>query len=155
MMTGDTALASELLQRMRRERESDENRGKAATRRRTAAELLLDAGNAAEERRRLKAEKAAQQQAEREREAAIARARHLDQLAGREPMLWQQVEELIAAKQSKRYDEALAVLEDLRDLAARNDGADFRCRLEMLRAAHARKAKFIEKLHKAGVGVGP
>jgi hypothetical protein len=38
-------------------------------------------------------------------------------------MLWQQVEELIAAKQSKRYDEALALLKDLRDLAARNDGA--------------------------------
>lgn len=151
MITGDTALASELLQRMRRDRTSDENTGKAAPRRRTAAELLRDAENAGEARRRLKAEKTAKENARREHEAAIARTQHLDKLAGRESTLWKQVEELIATKQPNRYDEALALLADLRDLAARNDGADFRRRLEALRGEHARKATLINRLHKAGL----
>jgi hypothetical protein len=36
------------------------------------------------------------------------------------------VEELVATKQPKRYDEAVGLLIDLRDLAARKDGANFR-----------------------------
>jgi FtsZ-interacting cell division protein YlmF len=151
MITGDTALASELLQRVRRERSSDEKTGKATPRRRTAAELLREAENAGKARRRLKAEKTAKEKARREHEVAVARAQHLDKLAGRESTLWKQVEKLIATKQPKRYDEALALLEDLRDLAARNDGGDFRRRLEALRGEHARKATLIKRLHKLGL----
>jgi hypothetical protein len=150
MIAGDAALAAELVQRMRREREGD-GAGKAPAKRRTVAKLLRAAEQAADERRRIEAEKAAKEKARREREAAAARTKHLDKLAGKEPALWKQVEELVATKQPKRYDEAVGLLIDLRDLAARKDGADFRRRLEALRAEHARKPTLIERLHKAGL----
>jgi hypothetical protein len=40
---------------------------------------------------------------------------------------------------------------DLRDLAARKDGVDFRRRLGALRVEHARKPMLIERLQKAGL----
>jgi len=40
------------------------------------------------------------------------------------------------------------LLVDLRDLAARAGGADFRRRVEALRNAHARKPTLIDRLHK-------
>ena len=61
------------------------------------------------------------------------------------------MERLIATKQPKSYAQALELLADLRDLAARNDGADFRRRVEALRIVHARKATLIDRLHKAGL----
>jgi hypothetical protein len=149
LIAGEAALASELLQRMRGENSGDA--GKQTTKRRSVPELLRAAESAADERRRIEAEKAAKEKARREREAAAARAKHLDKLVGKEPVLWGQVEELVATKQPKRYDEAVVLLTDLRDLAARNDGVDFRRRLEGLRAEHARKPTLIERLHKAGL----
>jgi uncharacterized Zn finger protein len=92
----------------------------------------------------------AKEKTRRVREAAAARAKHLDKLAGTEPALWKRVDELVATKQPKRYDEAVDLLTDLRDLAARKDGADFRCQLEVLRAENARKRTLIERLHRAG-----
>ena len=74
--------------------------------------------------------------------------KHLDQLAGNEPVLWKKVESLIATKQPKSYDQAVELLVDLRDLAARAGGADFRRRVEALRNAHARKPTLIDRLHK-------
>ena len=150
MIAGDTALASELVQRIRRER-GDDDGGGAPSKRRTVAELLRAAEHAAEERRRVEAEQAAKETARREREAAAARIKRLDKLAGKEPTLWKRVEELVATKQPKRYDEAIGLLADLRDLAARTDGADFRRRLEALRAEHARKPALIERLQKVAL----
>ena len=150
-IAGDAALANELVQRVRREGGSDQSRGKAASRRRTVAELLREAENAARARRRVQAEEAAKERARREREAAVARARHLDRLAGREPELWRQVEDLIATRQPKRYDEAVGLLGDLRDLATRKDQAAHRFQMEALRTRHARKPALIDRLDKAGV----
>lgn len=149
----DNALASEVLQRLRlaREHEGGQGSGKAPIRRRTVAELLGQADQAADDRRRIEAEKAAKDRARREREAAIARAKHLDAFAGKEPVLWDRVQGLIATKQPKSYNQAVDLLVDLRDLAARSDGADFRPRLEALRAEHARKPTLIDRLHKAGL----
>jgi len=151
IVDGDGALASELVQRMRRQGEGDRSVARGVAERRTVAELLRAAEEAADERRRIAAEKAAKEKARREREAALARAKHLDKLAGMEPMLWEKVEGLIATKQPKSYDQAVGLLVDLRDLAARNDGADFRGRVEALRVATARKPTFIDRLHKAGL----
>jgi len=147
----DSALANELVQRMRRERGGDRGAGEAVAKRRSVVELLRAAEQAASERRHIAAETAAKEKARREREAALARAKHLDQLAGKEPMLWEKVGGLIATKQPKSYDRAVELLVDLRDLAARKDGADFRQRVEALRAAHARKPTLIDRLHKAGL----
>lgn len=148
MIAGDTALDSELIQRMRRERAGADS---APARRRTVSELLAAAEQGAEERRRSEADKAAKERRRRAREAEAARRAHLDRLAGTEPTLWQRVEDLVATKLPKRYDDAVLVLIDLRDLAERTGGTDFRRRLEGLFAEHARKTTLIERLKKAGL----
>ena len=147
----DGLLVHELLQQVRRAGVAEQGTTRATTERRTVAELLRKAEKTAEERRRVTAEKTAREKARREREAAIVRAQHLDALAGREPAMWKQIEGLIAMRQPKGYDYALTLLVDLRDLAARKGGADFRQRVEELRAAHARKPTFIDRLEKAGL----
>ena len=147
----DGALANELVQRMGREREGDRAAGAAVAKRRTVAELLHAGEHAAGERRRIADEKAAKENDQRERAAARARAKHLDQLAGKEPVLWEKAESLISTKQPKSYDQAVEVLADLRDLASRKDGSDFRRRVEALRTAHARKPTLIARLDKVGL----
>jgi hypothetical protein len=148
---GDAAVANELIQRVRRDRGVAGSAGTAVPRRRTVAQLIQEAARTADERRRADAEKAAKATARRERKAAAARVEHLDKLAGTEPALWKRVDALVATKLPKPYDEAVVLLADLRDLAARKDGADFRRRLEALRVEHARKRTLIERLKKAGL----
>jgi hypothetical protein len=148
----DLAPASELLRRFVEEGEKEDHRTARQPRRRTAAELLRSAEDLAEESRRVAAQKAAEEKARRVREAAILRAKHLDKIAGREPGLWNEVENLISTKQPKSYDSAVELLVDLRDLASRKGKTDeFRTRLDAICMAHARKPSFIERLHKAGL----
>ena len=45
----------------------------------------------------------------------------------------------------------MRLLADLRDLAARKTGSDFRQRLEALAVAHARKTALIGRLKKTGL----
>jgi hypothetical protein len=152
IMGSDGALGNELAQRIRREREGAHKAGeKTLVKRRTVAALLRAGKEAAEERRRIVAEKAAREKAQRERAAARARAMHLDQLAGKEPVLWGKVESLIAIKQPKSYDQAVQLLADLRDLAARKDELGFRRQIEALRAAHGGKRTLIARLDRAGL----
>jgi hypothetical protein len=149
IVDADHALITELLQRFLKERS-----GGAATppaTGRTVGQILRAAEAHTEERKRIEAEKRAKDKARREREAAIAREKHLDGLVGRESKLWSEVDTLIATKQPKSYDQAIKLLVDLRDLNARGKGGDFRLRLEALRQAQARKPSFIERLKKAGL----
>ena len=114
-------------------------------------ELLRSAEEHVEERRQLAAKKAAEERARREREAAILRTNHLDKMEGREPQIWNEVENLILTKQPKSYDSAVELLGDLRDLATRKGKvSEFRVRVDGIREAHARKPSFIERLRKAG-----
>ena len=150
LMSGEEgAIGNELIRRMRRVRE--DNRSGADAPRRTAAELLRSAEEAAAQRERIAAEKAAREAERREREAAEARAKHLDGLAGQEAKLWAKIELLAATRLPKGYTEAITLLVDLRDLAARTDAAGFRRRLEALRTAHARKPSFVARLDKVGL----
>jgi FtsZ-interacting cell division protein YlmF len=151
MVGNDAALGNELVQRMRRERTNRDDQGCAVAERRTVAALRRASEQAAEERMQIAAEKAAREKAERERAAARARAVHLDQLAGKEPVLWKKVESLIATKQPKSYDQAVEVLGDLRDLAARKDELGFRRHVEALRVAHGGKRTLISRLDKVGL----
>lgn len=108
---------------------------------RTVAELMARAEERAEARRRAEA-----------RERATARATYLDGLAGREEQIWHQVEELIDTKQPKKYDEAVRLLVDLRDLAIRGKTNDeFKARLSELRARHAKKSTFIERIDRTAL----
>jgi hypothetical protein len=151
IVDADHALVTELLRRFLKERDDSAARPGVCAARRTVGELLRVAEVYAEKRRRIEAEKRAEAKARREREAAIARARYLGEIAGREPKLWAEVDSLIATKQPKSYDHAVKLLVDLRDLDRRKTGGDFGSRLNALRKAHARKSTFIERLRKAGL----
>jgi hypothetical protein len=151
-MAGNGAvLGDKLVQRIRREHETAGEADRAAAERRTVAALLRAGEPAADERRRIAAEKAEGEKVQRQRAAARARAKQLDQLAGKEPMLWGKVESLVAIKRPKSYDRAVELLADLRDLAARKDEIGFQRQIDALRAAHAGKRTFIARLDKAGL----
>jgi hypothetical protein len=146
----DVALATGLLRRFIKDRRPASQQIAERSQRRTVGELLRAAEEHAEEQRRLTAKKAAEEKARRERKAAALREKYLQEIAGREPELWNQVEDLIATKQPKGYDHAVKLLLDLRDLAAcKGKMDDFEARLDGLRAAHTRKPSFIDRLRKA------
>ena len=145
----DRAPIAELLRRFVRGRAGAD--GGSATTGRAVGRLLQVAEAFAAERRRIEAERRVKEKARREREAAIARERHLDSLVGHEAKLWSEVDDLVATKQPKSYDQAVNLLVDLRDLASRGQGEDFDLRIQALRQAQARKPSFIEKLRKAGL----
>ncbi len=153
LMDGTEAhLRAELLRRFR------DSRGVAsrasAEGARTAGELLKAAEQRAEERRRKEAEQAERERARTEREAAAARDRHLDSLAKREAQAWDELRALVATKQPAKYDEAVQLLRDLRDLGLRKGRAvEVAARVRRLCVEHARKPSFIERLRKAGLAV--
>jgi hypothetical protein len=147
-------LASELLGRFRRERtrlavRTPESRPAEP---RTVAALREAAERMADEHRRRDAERAAKERERRARQQAADRGRRLDNLAGREPELWQQVEAAVSAKLPKEYDRALTLLGDLRGLAERSGEAEsLAARVRELRRRHAGKWSFIKRLDRAGL----
>lgn len=148
---GEPHLRSELLRRFRDSQTNLLQCEESAPR--TVGELLAAADQRAQEQRRRNAEKAAQERAQREQEAAEARARYFADLAKREVEVWRKVDALIATKQPDRYDEAVKLLCDLRDLALQEGRPEeFEARLLQLREMHAKKPSFIRRLEKAWSG---
>lgn len=104
--------------------------------RRSAAHLLDAAHTLRTERR---------QHAERER--AEARDRHLTALAREDESAWQRIEAHIASKKTTAYDQAVALLAELRDAYAHTGrDADFRRRLTRLREDYQRRPGLIHRL---------
>ncbi len=147
MVDADHAQVAELLQRFLKQRAAGDSG--SVTTERTVGQLLQAAEVYATQRMRIEAQKHAKEKARREREAAIAREKHLDSLVGRETRLWSEIDGLVATKQPKSYDQAVQLLVDLRGLDARGKAGDFPLRIEALRKAHAHKPSFIERLRKA------
>jgi hypothetical protein len=117
--------------------------------RRTVSQLLAAARARADERERREAERKAAERAKREREEAVARAKYLEGLAGREKQTWVEVDELIQNKQPKKYDQAVDLLVDLRDLALQQmREGEFNLAFEQVRARHASKPSFLRRLEK-------
>lgn len=143
-------LRMELLQRFREARPAKPQVSVEAPR--TVGELLGAADRIAEERRREEAERAAAERARREKEEREARERYLDDLAQREVATWDMIDRLIATKQPNRYDEAVKLLCDLRELAlARGRGDEMDARLRRLCEEHSRKPSFLDRLRRAGL----
>lgn len=140
----------ELLRLFERHRASSEKwPEKPPNPRRTVSQLLGAARARADERERREAERKAAEKAEREREEAAARAKYLEALAGRERQTWVEADELIQTKQPKKYDQAVGLLVDLRDLALQQGReGEFNLAFEQLRARHASKPSFLGRLHK-------
>lgn len=119
---------------------------------RRLVQMLAAAEEHAKVRLRREAAEEAAEQARREREAAAAREAYLDSIAGKEEALWEQIPSLIAAMQAREYEQAVQLLTDLRDLAARHDRAgDFTARLAALRQEYAKRRGLMTRLDKAGL----
>jgi hypothetical protein len=140
---------NELLRRFNREKKPSTSQAAPAAGR-TASELL-SAAQARAQRRTRRAEvdrirEVARWKAKEEAE----RADYLDQLAKREDAVWNDVIAYIQQRQPKGYDQAIRLLIDLRELAIRQGHeTEFRAKIENLRATHAAKPSFIERLIKA------
>src|SRR5919106_1991353 len=143
-------LRAELVRRYRESRTATSSR--VAVKRRTVGELLKAAERHAEERQRRETERAAQERARREQEAAEAREQYLAALAQREAEAWREVDALIATKQPGRYDDAVKLLKDLRDIAIRaGQQGEVEARLVRLREQHAKKPNLVARLQAAGL----
>lgn len=148
----DRSALVDLVYRLRQAHRSDSSA--ALESRRTVGTLFRTAELKRTGREQTAARKAAEAKARADRDAAVARARHLDRLANQETRLWADIERLIATKLPKNYDLAVQHLTDLRDLASRETGtktADFAGRLAVLRAAHVRKPSLLERFTRAGL----
>ncbi|HST60624.1 MAG TPA: hypothetical protein VLK84_18130, partial [Longimicrobium sp.] len=121
---------------------------------RTAAQLLARADELQAERLRVEAERAAREKARREQEKAAAREQYLTSLSGRAEELWAKVDEIVAAKRASEYDQAVALLCDLRDLAAREDSvSETEARLLAFREQYATRPALLRRLDAAGLRV--
>jgi hypothetical protein len=148
ILDANSAGFHEWLRRCMKECPAADNQSRTTSR--TVGELLQASEERSTERRRLAAEKMAEEKAELDRVKARMREKILDHLTGSEPKLWEDVNILIATHQPASYRRAVGILVDLRDLAARGDGDEFRLRIDALHQLHARKPTFLELLKKAG-----
>jgi hypothetical protein len=114
--------------------------------RRTIAELLIEAKEISLSNLRKKAEKAAAEKVEQERLNSLAREKKLNDLKGKESLLWNQIESFICEKKATSYDKAMALLMDLRDLAARSNLQEFLLKVNALKQRHSSKPSLIERL---------
>jgi hypothetical protein len=118
----------------------------------TPPQLLVAAKQYAAERQSREAERAAAERVRRERAEAAARERYLVRLAKREAQTWSRVDALVTTRKQSDYDEAVRLLKDLKDIAARKGrAAETRRRIHTLRDEHRAKVTFVERLRKAGL----
>jgi hypothetical protein len=119
---------------------------------RTVGQLreALEGRREAARRRREQEQQRKREEAERKR--AAERTKHLDALAGREAAAWREVDQLVATSQPKNYDQAVALLRDLRDLARREGHEDAaQTRIREVRQRFARRPSFLQRLDRAGL----
>ena len=93
------------------------------------------------------------QEEQRGQEAAERkRIRELEALARRSEAIWGEVEAQIERKQSRPYQEAVALLKSLRDLAVYEETlSGFTARVRQIREEYARRPSLIEQLDRAGL----
>lgn len=152
---GGAHLRAELLRRFHEADATAARPEPGESRGRTVAELLAAAERQQALRARRQAEREARERSRREREQVAARAAYLDSLAGSEGALWRQVETLIDTKQPAKYDQAIALLNDLRDLSVRQDDVRaFETRVRSLRLQHTKKPSLMERFDRAGLPPG-
>ncbi|MBT8368866.1 MAG: hypothetical protein KJP23_29595 [Deltaproteobacteria bacterium] len=147
----DPYLRAELMQRFQQTVSTTTN-SKIDKQLRSVEDLISRAETYAAERRRRAAEQKAREQARKKRERAIAREKYITSLAGREDSIWKNVGELIDSKQPAKYDEAVTLLVDLRDLNKKTGKEKaFNKKLKTICEKHRRKVSFLNRLQKLGL----
>ena len=120
---------------------------------RTVAELRDAAAARRVERERLAAIERARKRARRERDAALARDKRLEELALHEEQAWGQVDASIETRKSVGYDSAVELLSDLRAVSERKGRQEaFVRRFAELREQHLKKSSLLERFDRAGLG---
>ena len=120
---------------------------------RSVLDLISRAETYAEERKRRVSDQRAKEQARKKRERALAREKYIESLAGREDNIWKKVAEFIDSKQPAKYDEAVKLLVDLRDLNKKTGTEKaFNRKYKTICENHHRKVSFLNRLQKAGLG---
>jgi hypothetical protein len=145
------SLANRLRQRFHQAWQQTRPAQATAQSRRTASDLWQGSEKLAQEEQRRQAAEAARQRAEQERRAAAQRKQYLASLVAQEPQLWQEVATLLNTTQPTKYDAAVRLLCDLRDLATDGGHRDrWTARLREFRQRYARKPSLMQRFNKAG-----
>ncbi|MEO0935770.1 MAG: hypothetical protein AAFY21_19150, partial [Cyanobacteria bacterium J06641_2] len=99
------------------------------------------------------AEEETSQRLEKERESERqAKIQKLQALAKKKDKVWEQVLEAIALKQAKPYDQAVASLIDLRDLAQyQGKLEEFQASINQIQKDYSKRPGLISRLKKAGL----
>jgi len=151
MMGEEAHLGAEMLNRFLKEKRKNASLS-LKHQRRTVGELIRAGDEYREKRLEAAAKKAAEEKARREAEKAARREKHLDTIASRETETWLRVDDLIATKQPGRYDEAMCLLIDLRDVANRKGKIkEFMAQITLLRNQHEKKPSLLKRIEKAGL----
>ena len=145
----DVHLRTELLRRSHGEPTDGPQRRES----RTVAELRDAAAARRVERERLAAIERARERAGRERDAALARDKRLEELALHEEQAWGQVDASIETKKPAGYDSAVGLLSDLRAVSERKGRPEaFAKRFAQLREQHLKKSSLLDRFDRAGLG---
>lgn len=94
--------------------------------------------------------------AEKQRRAAVAaeqKRQRMEALVGQEEAKWTEALQLIEIGKAKAYDEAVAILQDLRDLAEyQNRTAIFQSRIQKVQEQYSRRSALLTRLRRARLG---
>jgi hypothetical protein len=140
VISGESHIGAELLLHLR-EQHGKQNTPMGTDSRRTLAELMMIAQNKQQARE------------QKERQAAEkARRKQLEAIAPNADKLWQEIFRLVELKQASPYDQAVAHLSDLRDVAVMQGTTDAFCdRILDLKKQFSNRPGFITRLQKAAL----
>ena len=150
LLDGDAHVPVELRALVRR-RLMKERGGAAPIAPRTVGELRSRAEAIRNQREHVEAERAAAERKRREAEAEQLRRARLDAIVRRGENMWREIDAEIELRNAAGYDRAASLLFDLRAIAEETgETRTFDQRLQTIRARHARKGSFIERLKRLG-----
>lgn len=145
MEGGGAKVRLEVLRAFHTESEKATHAASCVSTGRTAGQLIATAATLREER--LSRERRQKEQAKIEK-----RNKHFDELASREAAAWREVDALLATTAYKKHEAAIALLVDLRDLAARRGSVDkAQKRIEQVRERFARRHSIMRRFREAGL----